>query len=75
RHVPVEVTDAGMQGDHVHVHGVDENGFPIQWSIDITADGSIESGRGFLNLMFLLFGGVMLSMMVSHAGRQLIARN
>lgn len=75
RHVPVDVTDAGMQGDHVHVHGVDENGFPIQWSIDITADGSIESGRGFLNLMFLLFGGVMLSMMVSHAGRQLIARN
>lgn len=75
RHVPVDVTDAGMQGDHVHVHGVDENGFPIQWSIDITADGSIESGRGFLNLMFLLFGGVMLCMMVAHAGRQLMARN
>jgi len=75
RHVPVEVTDAGMQGDHVHVHGVDENGFPIQWSIDITADGSIESGRGFLNLMFLLFGGVMLCMMAAYAGRQLMARN
>ena len=54
---------------------VDENGFPIQWSIDTTADGSIESGRGFLNLMFLLFGGVMLFMMVSHAGGQLIGRN
>ena len=75
RHVPVDVTDAGMQGDHVHVHGVDENGFPIQWSIDTTADGSIESGRGFLNLMFLLFGGVMLFMMASHAGRQLVGRN
>ena len=75
RHVPVDVTDAGMQGDHVHVHGVDENGLPIQWSIDITADGSIESGRGFLNLMFLLFGGVMLSMMATHAGRQLVERN
>ena len=75
RHVPVDVTDAGVQGDHVHVHGVDESGFPIQWSIDTTADGSIESGRGFLNLMFLLFGGVMLFMMVSHAGGQLIGRN
>jgi hypothetical protein len=71
RPVPVDVSDAGAQGDHVHVHGVDENGTPILWSIDITANGSIESGRGFLNLLFLLGGGVLLSMMAKHAIDQL----
>mgnify|MGYP005704503711 FL=1 len=75
RHVPVDVTDAGTQGVHVHVHGVDADGLPIHWSIDTTADGSIESGRGFLNLMFLIFGSVMLGMMASYAGRQLMAKN
>ena len=57
--------------DHVHVHGVNEDGNPIQWSIDITANGSIESGRGFLNLLFLLGGGVMLAIMAKYAIDQL----
>ncbi len=71
RHIPVEVSDAGAQGEHVHVHGTDGEGNPIQWSIDITADGSIESGRGFLNLLFLLSGGILLAMMATHAIEQL----
>ena len=71
RHVPVDVTDAGAQGEQVHVHGTDGEGNPIQWSIDITADGSIESGRGFLNLLFLLSGGILLAMMATHAIEQL----
>ncbi len=71
RPVPVDVSDAGAQGDHVHVHGVNEDGNPIQWSIDITANGSIESGRGFLNLLFLLGGGVMLAIMAKYAIDQL----
>lgn len=74
RHLPVDVNDASAQGVHVHVHGVDADGFPIHWSIDITADGSIESGRGFLNLIFLISGTVMLGMMVAHAGRQVFAK-
>ena len=71
RHVPVEVTDAGAQGDHVHVHGTDAAGNPIQWSIDITADGSIVSGRGFLNLLFMVGGFILLTMMGIHAAEQL----
>ena len=71
RHIPVEVFDAGAQGEHVHVHGTDADGNPIQWSIDVTADGSIESGRGFLNLLFLLSGGILLAMMATHAIEQL----
>ena len=71
RHVPVEVTDAGAQANHVHVHGTDEAGNPIQWTIDITADGSIESGRGFLNLLFIIGGFILLAMMAMHAVEQL----
>ena len=44
----------------------------MQWSIDVTADGSIESGRGFLNLLFLLTGGILLAMMLWHAIEQLL---
>ena len=71
RPVPVDVSDAGAQQEFIHVHGTDASGQPIQWSIDITADGSIESGRGFLNLLFLLGGGVMLAMMGMYAVEQL----
>ena len=71
RHVPVDVSDAGVQGDLVQVHGSDGNGNPIQWSIDVKANGSIESGRGFLNLLFLLGGSVVLVMMLQHALQQL----
>ena len=71
RPVPVDVSDAGAQQEFIHVHGTDASGQPIQWSIDITADGSIESGRGFLNLLFLLGGGIMLAMMGMYAVEQL----
>ena len=70
RPVPVDVSDAGAQDAFIHVHGTDANGAPIQWSIDITADGSIESGRGFLNLLFLLGGGILLAMMLMYAVEQ-----
>jgi hypothetical protein len=70
RSVPVVVSDAGVQGDVVQIHGTDEDGNPIQWSIDVTADGSIESGRGFLNLLFLLGGSILLAMMLQHALQQ-----
>ncbi len=71
RPVPVDVSDAGAQDEFVHVHGTNADGQPIQWSIDTTADGSIESGRGFLNLLFLIGGGIMLAMMGMHAVEQL----
>jgi len=46
---------------------VDENGDPVQWSIDVKANGSIESGRGFLNLLYMLVGGVVLASMLRYA--------
>jgi hypothetical protein len=74
RPVPIEARVAGTQGDFIHVHGTDGEGNPMQWSIDVTADGSIESGRGFLNLLFLVAGGVLLAMMLWHATEQLLGR-
>ena len=53
------------------VHGVDVNGKPIQWSIDVTANGSIESGRGFLNLLYLMVGSVVLALMLRYAVAEL----
>ena len=75
RPIPVDVVDAGAVDSHVHVHGTDANGQPIQWSIDITMDGSIESGRGFLNLLFLLVGSILIAMMLRHAAEQLRGSN
>ena len=39
----------------------------MEWSIDISANGSIESGRGFLNLLYLLTGSVVLALMLRYA--------
>tara|TARA_B100000927_G_scaffold116668_1_gene94429 strand:+ start:1429 stop:2634 length:1206 start_codon:yes stop_codon:yes gene_type:complete len=75
RPIPVDVVDAGAVDSHVHVHGTDAEGQPIQWSIDITMDGSIESGRGFLNLLFLLVGSILIAMMLWHAAEQLRGSN
>jgi len=67
RPVPVDLSSAGKSGDFVHVHGVNANGDPVHWSIDIKANGSIESGRGFLNLLYLLVSGVILASMLRYA--------
>lgn len=67
RAMPVEPSAVGAIASHVHVHGTDELGQPVQWSIDISANGSIESGRGFLNLLYLLTGTVVLALMLRYA--------
>ena len=70
RQLPVEVSAAGAQGGFLHVHGTDANGDPIQWTIDIKANGSIESGRGFLNLLYLMAGTVILALMLRFAAKE-----
>jgi hypothetical protein len=67
RPLPVDISAVGAEGDHIHVHGTNENGEPIQWSIDVTANGSIESGRGFLNLLYLIVGSIVMASMLRHA--------
>ena len=70
RDVPLDTTAIGTSGDNIHVHGTNADGTPIVWSIDITANGSIESGRGFLSLLFVIGGGVLLAVMGKYAFEQ-----
>ena len=65
--VPISVSVAGSQGDFVHFHGMNAIGEPSQWSIDIQANGSIENGRGFLNLLFLMAGTFLMASMAKSA--------
>ena len=75
RPMPVEIHTIALQGTTLQLHGTDASGAPAQWSIDTTANGSIESGRGFLNLLFLIAGAAVLGLMTAHAGRSLIGSN
>jgi hypothetical protein len=65
--IPISASVAGSQGDFVHFHGTNAAGEPSQWSIDIQANGSIENGRGFLNLLFILAGTFLLATMALSA--------
>jgi len=75
RPMPLEVSAIAAQGTTLHLHGTDASGAPVQWSVDATANGSIESGRGFLNLLFLIAGAAVLGLMAVHAGRALTGSN
>ena len=75
RPMPVEISAIAAQDTTLHLHGTDATGAPVQWSIDATANGSIESGRGFLNLLFLIAGAAVLGLMAVHAGRALTGSN
>lgn len=56
--------EASGFGTHlIFLHGVDDSGDVKTMTIDTTAAGSIESGRGFLNFMFMaVFTTIMLVM-------------
>ena len=69
--MPIATTVVTLNGDTIDVHGTNSEGAPAQWSVDTSANGSIESGRGFLNLLFLIAGGATLAMMGLSAGRSL----
>ena len=62
--VPISTTAIGVHDDIIHVHGTDSQGNPALWDIDTQAKSSIESGRGFLNLLFLMAGTVVMGMMI-----------
>ena len=70
RDIPLDSTAVGVNGDNIHVHGTNADGLPIVWSVDVTANGSIESGRGFLSLLFMIGGGTLLAIMGKYAFEQ-----
>jgi len=75
RPMPVDISAIAAEDTTLHLHGTDASGQPVQWSVDASANGSIESGRGFLSLLFLIAGGAVLGLMGVHAGRALMGSN
>ena len=60
---------SGFGEHHIFLHGVDDSGEVRTLTIDTTAPGSIESGRGFLNFMFVgVFSVVLIVMIWTAAG-------
>ena len=63
RPLAFEAEASGFGTHLIFLHGTDDSGDVKTLIIDTTAAGSIESGRGFLNFMFMaVFTAVMLVM-------------
>ena len=58
--LPLQPTSGTVNGDVLIVHGFDAQGESDRMSLDLTIEGSLSSGRGFLNFGFLVVGVIML---------------
>ena len=58
--LPLQPTFVIIDGDSLYIHGYDEKGEPDRLSLDLTLEGSMSSGRGFLNFLFIFAGVLML---------------
>lgn len=72
RPIPLNIEVSDVSDDILYAHGVNENGKPVTYSIDTLALGSIESGRGFLNLMFVAISSAVLGVMLWTGSKRLI---
>jgi hypothetical protein len=58
--LPLQPTFVLIEGDSLFIHGYDAKGESDRLSLDLTLEGSMSSGRGFLNFLFLFAGVLML---------------
>tara|TARA_B110001452_G_scaffold127656_1_gene106051 strand:- start:55 stop:1287 length:1233 start_codon:yes stop_codon:yes gene_type:complete len=58
--LPLQPTFVLIEGDSLYIHGYDNKGEPDRLSLDLSLEGSMSSGRGFLNFLFLFAGVLML---------------
>ena len=72
RPIPLNVQVSDVSNDILYAHGINNNGEPVTYSIDTLAIGSIESGRGFLNLMFVGISSMVLGVMLWTGTKRLI---
>lgn len=72
RPIPLNIEVSDVSDDILYAHGVNENGKPVTYSIDTLALGSIESGRGFLNLLFVAISSAVLGVMLWTGSKRLI---
>ena len=58
--LPLQPTVVLIEGDSLYIHGYNTKGEPDRLSLDLTLEGSMSSGRGFLNFLFIFAGVLML---------------
>ena len=61
--IPLEIEASGFDGNTIYLHGIDDNGNSKTLTFDTSAVGSIESGSGFINLVFIIVSLTMFSIM------------
>ena len=57
----VSPTSGVIAGDSLYVHGFDSQGQAQRLSLDLSLEGSLSSGRGFLNFAFIFVGVIMIA--------------
>ncbi len=68
-----QIESKGYGNDVIYLHGTDERGEAQTLLMDTSAPGSIESGRGFLNFLFLTVFSITMGVMAWTAGSRLLA--
>ena len=61
--IPLNIEASGFDGNTIYLHGIDDNGNSKTLTFDTSAVGSIESGSGFINLVFIIVSLTMFSIM------------
>lgn len=57
----VSPTSGMIAGDSLYIHGFDSQGQEQRLSLDLSLEGSLSSGRGFLNFAFIFVGVIMIA--------------
>ena len=68
-----QIESKGHGKELIFLHGTDESGEAQTLLIDTSAPGSIESGRGFLNFLFLTVFSITMGVMAWTSGSRLFA--
>lgn len=71
RPLPLTIETIGISNDVIYAHGIDNQGEPSTYSVDTLAIGSIESGRGFLNFVFVTASSIVMGVMLWTAVKKL----
>lgn len=59
--LPIMPTSGVISGETLYVHGFDSQGEADRLSLDLSIEGSLSSGRGFLNFAFIIVGVIMIA--------------
>lgn len=61
--LPLQPVVSGFSNDMIYIYGQDQVGEQMVYSFDTTLDGSLQSGRGFLNASFMFIGTIIFGVM------------